>query len=86
MAGFQAALVFSLPLLPVFIQPCGYVKPRGGLLHAFAAYVWAARRFGIGGWEAAALADALEDGGVLGSNRPPYGQRCNFVRKRKAKK
>ena len=59
-----------------------YVK----LVEAFRDEAGVARRFGIGGWEAAALADALEDGGVLGSNRPPYGQRCNFVRKRKAKK
>lgn len=41
-----------------------------------------ARKLDIDRFTAEHLADQLEDGGVLGSARPPYGQRPNFVRKR----
>ena len=40
MAGFRQLWFSPCWRCLFFIQPCGYVKPRGGLLHAFAAYVW----------------------------------------------
>ena len=41
-----------------------------------------ARRFGIGIFEAAALAESLEAAGILGCECPPFGQRKNRVRRR----
>ena len=43
------------------------------------------RRFNIGPMRAAALADQLEDAGVLSSPLPPHNQRRNYLRKRKSK-
>ena len=43
------------------------------------------KRFKIGPMRAQALADQLEDAGVLSSPLPPHNQRRNYLRKRKAR-